>query len=533
MASQHQQNAGPLEYSLPGIMHYLQKETTKNERDRVQWESERSQMKSSIARLEGENKSLKEQVEKLKAELEKGKGANQNKVTKAEVSRYKFKEIDISPLALAREKLQSQIKEIGYILNTTPVDPAKFDPNSERQYYSTNPSLHHIDESTAESSLNSNQNNVKITTPIQENSNVSTPESNSDVQLAKSSDEFNPATTEIESDTETVTDGSEESAPTTHHTSSFLKFVLSSHISTSTSLAVNDKIVLAAGKDGSILQWEIQDILNSDGNELPATFTYRGDSKPIKDVKWMEKDIFIATTSDQVKFLKVGNNKPLLLVKHAGIQRVDVRPNQLLVTTKTGVLFYKISQVHSNQLKYELLKNANFGSCEFAVLDPQDQNKVLLISGDSVDVHSLSGNSSSTRVLQVLNFEKKKLTDFYIQGDLWCYVLNNNEVVLYKEKEKSIKFTHKYDAEIANVKVNKSHIIIFLTNGDVKVYESNNSGQIYKDYNIYNLFSSDFSKLKKEDKATLKGSLIVGDLIYNDYVLAGCEDAVIRGFEIS
>ncbi|KAK9477460.1 Striatin family-domain-containing protein [Lipomyces japonicus] len=44
------------EYTLPGVMRFLQTEWQKNERDRMQWEIERGEMKARIARLEGEKR---------------------------------------------------------------------------------------------------------------------------------------------------------------------------------------------------------------------------------------------------------------------------------------------------------------------------------------------------------------------------------------------------------------------------------------------------------------------------------------------
>ncbi|ODQ66273.1 Striatin-domain-containing protein [Nadsonia fulvescens var. elongata DSM 6958] len=51
---------GPVgaDYTLPGIMKYLQSEWQRNERDRIQWELERAEMKTRIARLEGENRAF-------------------------------------------------------------------------------------------------------------------------------------------------------------------------------------------------------------------------------------------------------------------------------------------------------------------------------------------------------------------------------------------------------------------------------------------------------------------------------------------
>ena len=52
-------------YTLPGIMHYLQTEFTKNERDRITWQLERLEMKSYIMKLEGENRDLKRRILEL------------------------------------------------------------------------------------------------------------------------------------------------------------------------------------------------------------------------------------------------------------------------------------------------------------------------------------------------------------------------------------------------------------------------------------------------------------------------------------
>lgn len=38
----------PTDYSLPGVMRYLQNEWHRNERDRIQWDLERAEMKVSL-----------------------------------------------------------------------------------------------------------------------------------------------------------------------------------------------------------------------------------------------------------------------------------------------------------------------------------------------------------------------------------------------------------------------------------------------------------------------------------------------------
>ncbi|KAK9484704.1 Striatin family-domain-containing protein [Lipomyces starkeyi] len=53
----------PAEYTLQGVMRFLQTEWHKNERDRIQWEIEKAEMKARIARLEGEKRGNERLIE--------------------------------------------------------------------------------------------------------------------------------------------------------------------------------------------------------------------------------------------------------------------------------------------------------------------------------------------------------------------------------------------------------------------------------------------------------------------------------------
>ena len=58
LPSQSSAQPQPVDYSLPGVMRYLQTEWQRNERDRIQWNLERAEMKTRIAKLEGDKRSL-------------------------------------------------------------------------------------------------------------------------------------------------------------------------------------------------------------------------------------------------------------------------------------------------------------------------------------------------------------------------------------------------------------------------------------------------------------------------------------------
>ena len=90
-------------YTLPGVMHYLQTEFTKNERDRITWELERSEMKARIAELEGENRDLKHQLNQIQSKAVSPEGEKEEKHV---------------PDSLLQSKLavQENVKEIIYLL---------------------------------------------------------------------------------------------------------------------------------------------------------------------------------------------------------------------------------------------------------------------------------------------------------------------------------------------------------------------------------------------------------------------------------
>ncbi|CAG8553471.1 17547_t:CDS:10 [Funneliformis caledonium] len=64
---QQVQQPQPPEYTLPGVLHFLQSEWRRYERDRNEWEIERAEMKARIALLEGERRG----IEKMKTDLMK------------------------------------------------------------------------------------------------------------------------------------------------------------------------------------------------------------------------------------------------------------------------------------------------------------------------------------------------------------------------------------------------------------------------------------------------------------------------------
>ncbi|GMM58167.1 Far8 protein [Maudiozyma humilis] len=102
------------QYSLPGVMHYLQTEFSKNERDRITWELERAEMKSYIASLEGENKELRRKL----AQLGSAETAADAGSTSAQVASGK---VDSESLMKAKASVEDSVKDIIHLLNSPSV----------------------------------------------------------------------------------------------------------------------------------------------------------------------------------------------------------------------------------------------------------------------------------------------------------------------------------------------------------------------------------------------------------------------------
>ncbi|SSD58361.1 uncharacterized protein SCODWIG_00122 [Saccharomycodes ludwigii] len=115
-------------YTLPGVMHYLQTQFTANERARIAWELEKGELKAKIALLEGENKNLKRQVSIYK-DQNKASTANLNVDAKTNNSNDINDIIEKSKL-----EIQESVKEIAYLLK--PVDPKQILPLEDEDFES-------------------------------------------------------------------------------------------------------------------------------------------------------------------------------------------------------------------------------------------------------------------------------------------------------------------------------------------------------------------------------------------------------------
>lgn len=117
------------EYTLPGVMRFLQTEWQRNERDRIQWDIERAEMKSRIAKLEGEKQELLSRSETYEksvsllqrryAEGDGGNGSPQAANTQSVAAEPQLptpETLGYDRLADGKKQLSKCVAEIRYLL---------------------------------------------------------------------------------------------------------------------------------------------------------------------------------------------------------------------------------------------------------------------------------------------------------------------------------------------------------------------------------------------------------------------------------
>ncbi|KAG7694548.1 hypothetical protein KL950_003809 [Ogataea haglerorum] len=138
------QASGVSQYTLPGVMQYLQSQFTTVERNRMMSDLERSALKLRIVELESERNTLKLQNEKLKARVdEMEKGHTRTKEPSRDESSVDHllapDNVDVTRLVKARQFLRTATNEILYMLKSPTVelsDPLHLSKDETYEFYS-------------------------------------------------------------------------------------------------------------------------------------------------------------------------------------------------------------------------------------------------------------------------------------------------------------------------------------------------------------------------------------------------------------
>ncbi|KAI8093369.1 WD40-repeat-containing domain protein [Halteromyces radiatus] len=307
-----------LEYSLPGVLHYLQAEWRRFERERNEWAIERAELKARIALLEGERRG----VENLKTDLikrvkmleyalrqERKKNIGISSQTKRQLPYVTSTNLSsMSPTmesiadSKMREKsqqtLKACLKEINYLTSMPTKLPLTYTlANSVRNNPNNRNSTQQQQQQQQQSSTNNNNNNNNNTqndTPIQQNNSPTSPTAQTQIRTYPTSitptminDKKNQQQSKSSKKMQEKYNISDEKVQ------KMLRNASKGHLDSVRAVAFhpNEMLVASGSDDGTVKIINLQRSTGADGTtlkksheDLDATATYRGHSNIVTGV---------------------------------------------------------------------------------------------------------------------------------------------------------------------------------------------------------------------------------------------------------
>lgn len=420
-------------------MHYLQTEYTKSERDRINWELERCEMKSRIAQLEGENRDLKSELVKLQNKLVDssiGEDSDRNGTSLPLESWDQEEELLNSKLSV-----QENIKEIVYLLKSPPVtdqlealndkdDPVKkieslnlFKTNNSK-ILKTGADIDADNKSNLKDECSSSDDGDLIINDTVESTNANTNVSNLNLNGDWKDIPSSP-TKENVSDAETVinTRRSRSSSLFSTRPNENLKFhtyrFLQYHLSPISKFKLFGNSMLSFGSDGLLKHWLIEPSLNSNENATKAFHCVSS----LLGIFWLSKMKFMTVDETSIKLWNVNHSEPLVswdgLKDLESLQSVDFKNKWLILTFANEIRVWEIKIGESTVEKVS----------EYTISVP---NKIIicLLGLTEKSLIVLNGSSKQNVKVSIFDFQGSLLQQIDISHGLTRFHATNNEVAL-------------------------------------------------------------------------------------------------------
>ncbi|SCU86293.1 LAMI_0D01332g1_1 [Lachancea mirantina] len=528
-----QQQPAEMSYTLPGVMHYLQTEFTRNERDRIAWELERSEMRTRIAQLEGENRSLKYELMLARPghDVEDGGGAISGPDTIKE------------PLLLkSRMALQENVKEIVYLLKSRNVTEGLHALN-ERQ-----DSTHLLEQLNLGSNETASDPNCEQAAAAAATTRYPVGQ-NSDAGIFDSADGsgFSPiegpmasfdgaAESSLDSDAETIADGDgqeseegrivpprenvEAKAATTAATRPRASSLFATkrgapapnmalrcqrlryHLAQVENLVVSQFNMLSYARDGLLKHWMIEPNLTCNDK---LTKSFHGLAPVVSGLYWLDSQKFLSVDNAGLKVWSVNENDPVTAVDvFAGescdvvfqdIQSLDFKSSRLVITTSDEIQVWELA-ISSNELKivpkHKISASASIAD---AVLGMTENSLIALYMEPlHLEIYNLKGDTLLANV--DLQAEIKIESDLSTPkvGKLYLNKLSSKiliqvgaHIAVYSFDTKSIVLSERLNSSPTGLvfKSPKDYIVLAYNNGTVEVRSTKNFHDTLKRYNHY------------------------------------------------
>lgn len=497
-------------YTLPGIMHYLQTEFTKNERDRISWELERSEMKARIVQLEGENKDLRYKLMKFDSNPE------------PEILRTLDKE-DASPLIKSKAAVQENVKEIIYLFKSPNLGSQmgtlheKKDPVHELEKLGFNQGrdselqVSGSNEGVELPGIDLNQGDVLREVPQREDLG--------DVDIDQSSD---AGTVVVGSETEQRETGENSELPKRHRSSSLFTSEKvqpldakeeekpqeervsllqgSSDRSAIVRLKVHGRKVLAYSKSGELSQVLANKSLDWEDNE---SHKYEGLSSELLDIFWLDNERFLVLDNEGIKLHKTTvEDKPIATLKIFGenlqydqVNAWDFKNSWLLLALEGNIYLKEIS-ISTDNTKISIGKSYYFNT-DKNVLDAKfgmTEKSLIVLNKDpdELDIYSFQGKQ-----LQKIDIKKYLADGAELDSDAKLYlnkrsskllILIQELLLIYSFDQKKVILKQSLRSKPTGIIFNssKDYLALAYDDGYIEVRNIKDFNSVIKRYNHVN-----------------------------------------------
>ncbi|CDR45212.1 CYFA0S17e00210g1_1 [Cyberlindnera fabianii] len=511
------------EYTYPGVVKYLQQEFTRNERDRIQWNSERQDMKLAIVRLTSENLALKETNQRLEKELASLGGGSKltNKGTtptdSTETSHPEPTPLNIEPLKNAREHLKSRMNEIVTMLRGTDLDVVNIlELKKERGVLA-------VSDRRKRAELEKGKN---VESPGSADFPI-TPEPDSpgafykkpvtpDVIIDDHSNVEPVDPTGEETDSETVIGDDEilDSRTGLAKGTDGPIFALSAHSSTVISISALHDQLLTASKEGDINQWKLPELVSDPENARPMKSFF--DTTTPKFMSWIDETTFVTASPYEIKLWDSSKSTeaPTVHFKVSKeIKDIQTTPNQIVTLDSTGIMVYELKNMSAKPAAIPL-KGTSMVQC-FTILN----NTVFGLHTNSIDEYDIQTKTKTkAHALEIpLSTPPTKITAL----DTTLTIVSSSQCILYDLTTESSWPIETAGPAFINCELTDNQYVAFYANGDVKVYDRKGD-KVEKEFNHYcEVISSKLSGLVPPG---------IGKLYQKKYAITTGDDMIVRGW---
>lgn len=536
---EHKQNS----YSLPGIIHYLQSEFTRNEKDRIDFEARIGEMNAKIAHLEGQVKNLTEENHKLRGQLN-----SKNNHKQHDNAKYngKIKPLDLNPLKEARDRLQKRLEEVSYVLR--PVTNTKLISNSAEFSNNISPLGKSIALTNNNDMFNTTSNSYPSPEPEAESGmtidgSMAPPSSVDEIseglaeQSLNKNIEFDPSTHEIpvpgESDNEDVQTivGENDNEVMNSQEEKFKKesndllnslaqrndknlFEFAAHENVINSISVNDVTnkILSASSDLVIKIWSIKK--NSKTFELNLLKKLQGEPNNILKLQWLsnrnnkssDSSLFWTQTASSVKIWDANQSIFKHNIEIENIIHVESLNDRLLIATSDQYYIYDDIKLEKGKVRLtaNMPNKVNIKFIAFA-------HSSIVYIGDKIYVRTGNSKVEFPKLPQGVAVDDIKQLVGLPNGQ---FIISTIDTLFIYQKINIVDTIR--DSNIIEIKVSKGHLLILNELGEISVYQTDQKTGLIKDslkkvgVDLSNLtpFSQDFSNVFD---LLSESELLVGD----------------------